>query len=622
MATRINDLLSQNLQCPICLNIYKEPTLLACSHTFCKGCLSRLFKSQQESAKISCPVCRKSTAVPSRDVSNLQINIPIQAMVEDIKNQSQICTICKDKPLAATYCQECDDFMCVDCYKTHAKWDKFSGHDVVKVDDIISGKITTKHRRKCKKHRSEVEECFCVECKKYVCFRCGMMEHTKAGHNILEGMEHEDQQKEKIHELQNKVDVKKGKVDDYISFIEKQQAKLHIVQEQLTDEISQTCEESIQQLKERRDILVEDCKSRLNGMNKELQGMKDENKLEMGQIEDVGALVGNGVKVPLEGEALAAHETLCQDLEEILAKGDPDYSKPRDTTKQGHKMTFQRVRCQQAGQNELDLGKIEEAEWSLKKSTDFPVKDAINCMASMPDGRIAVGSRFGGLVLVSSTGCMQSTVMKDVAIRQVVFFPDGNVVVRDIHNKISMYSKSFVNLDVSFGQSFSSDKGGFGGLEVDTKDNTILCSFTKVKKLLMYKAMGGNPVNKIQYNFEPHQIFTLRSGRVLVMINDFTVGVLDATKSTIEFRVTKDGSYASPAVCLDGSVLIAWVDHTKGFVSIEQYSRELHPIRSLIRNVKIAVPQHPYYHLREFLTGELAFCTPDHLYIFKKTISA
>ncbi|XP_030850265.1 probable RING finger protein 207 homolog [Strongylocentrotus purpuratus] len=223
MAARINNFLLQNLQCPMCLNIYKEPTLLACSHTFCKGCIFRLFNSQQEIAKISCPVCRKTTAVPSRYVSNLPINTPIQTIVEDIKNQSQICTTCKNKSLAATYCQECNDFMCVDCYKTHAKWDKFSGHDVVKVDDIVSGKITTKHRRKCKTHRLEVEECFCVECKKYVCFRCGMMEHTKAGHNILEGMEHEDQQKEKIRELQNKVNVKKGKVDEYISFIEKQQ---------------------------------------------------------------------------------------------------------------------------------------------------------------------------------------------------------------------------------------------------------------------------------------------------------------------------------------------------------------------------------------------------------------
>ncbi|XP_063954655.1 E3 ubiquitin-protein ligase TRIM45-like [Lytechinus pictus] len=618
MATRINDLLSQNLQCPICLNVYKEPKLLSCSHTYCKECLSRLFTSQQHRVKLSCPVCRKDTAVPRGDVGNLQVNIPIQGMVDDVQNQSQLCTVCKDKALAATYCQECDDFMCVDCYKTHAKWDKFAGHDVVKVEDIISGKVATKQRRKCKKHRSEVEECFCVECKKYVCFRCGMMEHTKSGHNILEGMEHEDQQREKIHELQSKMGAKRSKVDEYISFIEKQQARLQIIQEQLADEISQTCEESIQQLKERRDVLIEECKSRLNGMTKELQVMKDESKLEMGQIEDVGNLVGNGVKAPLEGEALVAHDTLCQELEKILAKGDPDYSKPKGTTKKGHKVAFQRIRCQQVGQNELDLGNIEEAEWSFLKYIDFPVKDGINCLTSMPDGRIAAGSRFGGLYLISPSGS-QSIVLRDVPVRQVVFFPSGNVVIRDIHNTISTYSKTFAKLEVAF-KSLSSDAGGFGGLEIDTNNNTILCSYTKAKKLYVFKQTGGKPVNIIQYVFEPHQIFTLRSGRVLVMVDDFTVGVLDATNSTIQNRVTRDGRYASPAVCMDGSFLIAWVDHSNGSVSIEQYSRDLHQIGCLVQ-AKISIPQHAWYHLREFRSGELGLCSPDQLYIFKKTVS-
>ncbi|XP_072176465.1 E3 ubiquitin-protein ligase TRIM56-like [Diadema setosum] len=360
MATSVSDLVTCNLQCPICQNIFVDPRLLmSCSHTYCKDCLKRISKSQK-GRKITCPICRQITIVPKGNVDLLQCNQPIKSLIQDVKTQTGTCTVCRgnEKPLAITYCQECDDYMCDDCHKTHDRWDKFAGHEVVKVDGIISGVFSRKKRRKCKKHKSEDEECFCVECKRFVCFRCGMMEHSQAGHKVLDGKEHEDEQKEKIDELRGRADDKMSKIDAYIVFVEEQEAKMKQVLEKLSREIEQTCEESIQQLQEKRDHLIKDCTRRIEAFNKELQGMRCASKLQISQIKEVSELIENNMKKNLEGEELTVHETCCQKLVDILGKSDPDYEQPRNTTLQGERVVFQQIRRGGTGLNELDLGKI------------------------------------------------------------------------------------------------------------------------------------------------------------------------------------------------------------------------------------------------------------------------
>ncbi|XP_072178295.1 uncharacterized protein [Diadema setosum] len=354
MATSVNDLVTSNLQCPICLNTFVDPKLLSCSHTYCKDCLMRLFNSQKE-GNITCPVCRNITDVPKENVDLLQCNQPIKSLIEDVKNHTQACTVCRgnEKPLAITYCQECDDYMCADCHKTHNKWDKFAGHEVVKVDDINSGKVSKKKRRECQKHKAEDEEYFCVECMRFVCFRCGMMEHSQAGHKVLDGKAHEHEQNEKISELCGRADVKLSKIDEYIVFIELQEAKMKQVLDKLSREIKQACEESIKQLQEKRDHLIKECTKRIEVFDKELEGMKDASKVQINQIKEMSDLVENGLKMPLEGVTMTAHDTLCQNLEEVLGKSDPDFEQPRKMTLQGESLAFQ-----QTGLNKLNLGEI------------------------------------------------------------------------------------------------------------------------------------------------------------------------------------------------------------------------------------------------------------------------
>uniref|UniRef100_A0AAR2KQ42 RING-type E3 ubiquitin transferase n=1 Tax=Pygocentrus nattereri TaxID=42514 RepID=A0AAR2KQ42_PYGNA len=73
-----NTLLEENLRCSVCLEIFKDPVLLHCTHSFCKACLDRSWNGKE--AK-ECPLCRKiSKSTPLH---------PRKPMVSQPGNQTQ-----------------------------------------------------------------------------------------------------------------------------------------------------------------------------------------------------------------------------------------------------------------------------------------------------------------------------------------------------------------------------------------------------------------------------------------------------------------------------------------------------------------------------------------------------
>ncbi|XP_047213034.1 E3 ubiquitin-protein ligase TRIM39-like [Girardinichthys multiradiatus] len=67
VSNRSCSMLENELSCPICCEIFKEPVVLKCSHSFCRVCLQQFWSKKK--AKRECPICRRKCSLTEPTVS-------------------------------------------------------------------------------------------------------------------------------------------------------------------------------------------------------------------------------------------------------------------------------------------------------------------------------------------------------------------------------------------------------------------------------------------------------------------------------------------------------------------------------------------------------------------------
>jgi tripartite motif-containing protein 2/3 len=74
--------LSDITECPICTEVYTDPRVLPCIHTFCLKCIEGWGKDKQPGDKVACPLCRKEFEVPGGKLAALPKNVFIDKLLE------------------------------------------------------------------------------------------------------------------------------------------------------------------------------------------------------------------------------------------------------------------------------------------------------------------------------------------------------------------------------------------------------------------------------------------------------------------------------------------------------------------------------------------------------------
>ena len=107
------------VNCPICLEDFKDPHSLPCLHSFCFQCLQGLYQDKNRGDNVSCPVCRKEFQIPQGGLNSLPLNFFLQNLIEakDLKSKETgtLCDKHSDKPLEL-YCFECKTNICMKCF--------------------------------------------------------------------------------------------------------------------------------------------------------------------------------------------------------------------------------------------------------------------------------------------------------------------------------------------------------------------------------------------------------------------------------------------------------------------------------------------------------------------------
>ncbi|XP_054765862.2 uncharacterized protein LOC129272773 [Lytechinus pictus] len=608
MAEELKDTIAQSLECPVCLTTFTDPKILSCSHTYCKVCLEKLLESRGDDQMIRCPVCRADTQVPNQDVSQLPASLAFRNLIEDVKNQHQICTNCdsEDKPKAVVYCQDCGNYLCITCHNMHSQWKNFVDHEIIAMSEISSGKVSIRRYRKCRKHPKEDEECFCSNCKRFTCFRCAVMEHKDQGHQVIESATYESHHTKTIEEVKFKVEKKQSCFQNYIDLIDEQKKCVGDAMKHCTYDINKAYDEAVRQLTEKREILLGEVKGKTERAEEALEEMKKSARQCINQLMTIAEMVTNRRNAPVDMDTLAVYDTLCEDLQEVLNQENPDYEQPNKTCGKAKSSIFER----NIGKDELGLGKIVN---EVVKSITLPIKDSMNAIVNTPDGRMAVGCYTGGIEIFSFDGHLQQTVLKDVQICTLGFLSDGRCVVIDTSNTLALYTPEFTKLDMMF-ETLNDDEGGVSNLTVDS-DDLIYVSYRKPEKIQVFSSAGGKAVKEIPcHGYEPQQITSYNDSLIIKMGS--TVRLIDKEGDVKHTLTNPSNTYLHTAVSQSNTILIATVEHDEGLVSIDEYTDELEHIHNLVNEYKIEKPiNRNWYYLQQYRSGEIAFCTPDNLYI-------
>ena len=137
--------LEEQLTCPVCLDIYKNPKILPCHHAFCQDCVGPCPRELREGKYfLKCPTCSKPAQIPDEGVPALPpaftINSFLELHQETLDKKGAVDCPQHKKPMEA-FCDTCQELVCIVCItRSHGN------HHVRMIVDIIDN---------CKQHLEE-----------------------------------------------------------------------------------------------------------------------------------------------------------------------------------------------------------------------------------------------------------------------------------------------------------------------------------------------------------------------------------------------------------------------------------------------------------------------------------
>lgn len=117
--------LREDLTCPVCQCVFRDPMLLPCTHSFCRECLQTSLKFSKR-----CPVCRVAVEEQHQPISNRALSSACETFLKHSNWRPNRKGLDGDtcnmhlKPLEL-YCEKDEEPVCVDCvtlHNTHRLW--------------------------------------------------------------------------------------------------------------------------------------------------------------------------------------------------------------------------------------------------------------------------------------------------------------------------------------------------------------------------------------------------------------------------------------------------------------------------------------------------------------------
>lgn len=177
--------LEDNIVCPICLEVFRDPVTTACGHNFCMDCLQVYWEHLALIGEQPyCPECRE----PLNSTPQLRKNITLGEIAmrfaqEESQDPQKLasfknvpCDFCFPRKLKAIKsCLQCIASLCDNHIQSHYTDKIFKNHQLVEPLSDLKGSMCLKHRK--------LLDLFCKEEGKFICQICVREEHKN--HEVI-----------------------------------------------------------------------------------------------------------------------------------------------------------------------------------------------------------------------------------------------------------------------------------------------------------------------------------------------------------------------------------------------------------------------------------------------------
>ena len=256
--------LREEVSCPVCSDLFKDPRQLPCLHSFCLHCLKHWHQTSGGQNAFRCPKCQALSRVPaSGDLKDLPTSFYLNGMIDVLAikecNTTQVtCGNCDKKSSEASYCFQCCIFYCEQCLIGHNMMRNNKDHRVLAVKEFQDKDYEDVLKRPvfCSKqeHQKEQLKYVCKECETAVCQTCVTLDH--GGHTLKLIGEEAQAQKVEMTALMQEQRQNLQAYMNLVTELDKEHAKLLEQSENVKRNVNRFTDNLIQTIKAKRQNIL------------------------------------------------------------------------------------------------------------------------------------------------------------------------------------------------------------------------------------------------------------------------------------------------------------------------------------------------------------------------------
>ena len=293
-------------KCSVCLELFTEPKILPCCHTFCLECLKKTASRGKTEGQITCPKCRQSHPIPAGGLSEFLTDFVTTyelevASISTKERKDIVCGECEQPGPVTHFCSDCQNYLCDECgLQLHKRLKTFRGHNVVPISQVSTAALC--QTQYCGLHKGESLKLYCETCEELVCRDCTLVDHREHSYKFVQDAR--KQVETEMASLRSEVSEKLSVFKPDLAEIQKVETAVTGHPEVLKADINLFFDNIVKYIEARRSALIQEAEAVCQKDLKQVWADKEYHETMLAHISAVFGLVEKAMRCTSDSEMI------------------------------------------------------------------------------------------------------------------------------------------------------------------------------------------------------------------------------------------------------------------------------------------------------------------------------